>query len=95
MTATKWIPTDSKLDALLDVDFDTPDSPLILMPIVTKVTGGEGEGQAPESIPEAEAQIPIPEVLAILPLRNVVVYPLTAIPLSVGQPRSASQPRSA
>lgn len=30
----------------------------------------------------------IPSELAILPLRGTVVYPLTAVPLSVGQPRS-------
>src|SRR5215212_9134217 len=30
----------------------------------------------------------IPEELAILPLRGVVVYPQTIIPLTVGQPRS-------
>lgn len=30
----------------------------------------------------------IPEVLPILPLRNVVVFPLSFLPLSVGQPRS-------
>ncbi|MBM4465078.1 MAG: endopeptidase La [Chloroflexi bacterium] len=30
----------------------------------------------------------IPSELAILPLRNVVVYPLTALPLTVGRPRS-------
>lgn len=30
----------------------------------------------------------IPDILPILPLRNVVVYPLTFLPLSVGQPRS-------
>jgi ATP-dependent Lon protease len=30
----------------------------------------------------------IPEVLPILPLRGLVVYPQTAIPLTVGQPRS-------
>jgi ATP-dependent Lon protease len=30
----------------------------------------------------------IPEVLPILPLRGVVVYPQTAVPLTVGQPRS-------
>ena len=30
----------------------------------------------------------IPSELAILPLRGVVVYPLTAVPLNVGQPRS-------
>ena len=29
-----------------------------------------------------------PEVLPILPLRGVVVYPQTAVPLTVGQPRS-------
>jgi ATP-dependent Lon protease len=30
----------------------------------------------------------IPEQLPILPLRGVVVYPLTAVPLTIGQPRS-------
>ena len=30
----------------------------------------------------------IPSELAILPLRSVVVYPLTALPLTVGRPRS-------
>jgi ATP-dependent Lon protease len=29
-----------------------------------------------------------PDVLPILPLRGVVVYPYTAVPLTVGQPRS-------
>ena len=31
---------------------------------------------------------PIPEILPILPLRGLVVYPQTAIPLTIGQPRS-------
>jgi ATP-dependent Lon protease len=88
MTATKWMPIDSNLDALLADDFDTPEHPLVLLPIVTKVTGSGGEGQTTESVEAPETQFPIPDVLAILPLRNVVVYPLTAIPLSVGQPRS-------
>ena len=30
----------------------------------------------------------IPDTLAILPLRGMVVYPLTAVPLNIGQPRS-------
>ena len=30
----------------------------------------------------------LPEVLPILPLRGLVVYPQTAIPLTIGQPRS-------
>ncbi len=30
----------------------------------------------------------IPEELPILPLRGLVVYPQTAVPLTIGQPRS-------
>jgi ATP-dependent Lon protease len=35
-----------------------------------------------------ESLVEIPSELAILPLRSVVVYPLTALPLTVGRPRS-------
>ncbi len=35
-----------------------------------------------------EEDVHIPETLPILPLRGVVMYPFTAIPLTVGQPRS-------
>jgi ATP-dependent Lon protease len=31
---------------------------------------------------------PIPEVLPILPLRGLVVFPQTGVPLTIGQPRS-------
>ncbi len=55
------------------------------MPIVTKV--GKAAGGQPGEEGSAESP-PLPEVLAILPLRGVVVYPLTAVPLTVGQPRS-------
>jgi len=43
---------------------------------------GEGQEKAQEDKPA------FPEVLPILPLRGVVVYPLTAVPLTVGQSRS-------
>jgi ATP-dependent Lon protease len=36
----------------------------------------------------SESDITIPEQLPILPLRGMVVYPLTAVPLNIGQPRS-------
>ncbi|RME91352.1 MAG: endopeptidase La [Anaerolineae bacterium] len=43
----------------------------------------------PASEKEAQSDAPkYPEVLPILPLRGVVVYPQTAVPLTVGQPRS-------
>ncbi|MFN2300054.1 MAG: endopeptidase La, partial [Anaerolineales bacterium] len=60
----------------------------IAMPsIVTQVQ----EGEAQETAAKAEADEPefhIPETLPILPLRGVVVYPQTVVPLTVGQPRS-------
>ncbi|MBN1582883.1 MAG: endopeptidase La [Anaerolineae bacterium] len=37
---------------------------------------------------EEKDRFDVPEELAILPLRGVVLYPLTALPLTVGQPRS-------
>src|SRR5437764_8598520 len=37
---------------------------------------------------EVETALNIPDELPILPLRGLVVYPQTAIPLTVGQPRS-------
>ncbi|MFN3929187.1 MAG: LON peptidase substrate-binding domain-containing protein, partial [Thermoflexus sp.] len=54
----------------------------------------EGEEIPPMGIqPETkrgseEPAVEIPEELPILPLRGVVVYPLTVVPLAVGQPRS-------
>src|SRR5262249_56794618 len=32
--------------------------------------------------------VTIPDALPVLPLRDAVVFPLTALPLAVGQPRS-------
>ena len=40
-----------------------------------------------EQIPDSEV-LTIPEDLPILPLRGVVVYPHTVVPLTIGQPRS-------
>ena len=53
---------------------------------VTKVS----EALPPDSDTDGPSEpLPnIPDTLAILPLRGLVVYPLTAVPLTVGQPRS-------
>lgn len=49
----------------------------------------EDELTIPVNVPADEDSEPtIPEELPILPLRGVVVYPQTVIPLTVGQPRS-------
>src|ERR1051326_2441926 len=48
------------------------------------------EGQEPRvrAQTEEERRIAIPDVLPILPLKETVVYPLTMMPLGVGQERS-------
>jgi ATP-dependent Lon protease len=47
------------------------------------------DSNSSESDPSQMSTSPkYPEVLPILPLRGVVVYPQTAVPLTVGQPRS-------
>jgi len=87
MTATKWTTIDLTADesALDEFELELPD--LVLLPIVTtKVSGGAGNG-GPDASSSSTENV-IPDTLAILPLRGVVVYPLTAVPLTVGQPRS-------
>lgn len=41
-----------------------------------------------QQLPQGPTAQTIPDLLPILPLRGLVVYPLTAIPLNIGQPRS-------
>ena len=49
----------------------------------------EPESPAPADEPgEEEPAFDVPDTLPILPLRGLVVYPHTTIPLTVGQPRS-------
>ncbi|MCI0476711.1 MAG: LON peptidase substrate-binding domain-containing protein, partial [Anaerolineales bacterium] len=49
---------------------------------------GKKEPEPEEAKKEQENNPNIPNELPILPLRGTVVYPLTVIPLNVGQPRS-------
>ncbi|MBC8264818.1 MAG: LON peptidase substrate-binding domain-containing protein, partial [Anaerolineales bacterium] len=54
----------------------------VLVPSTQEKEGLGSKRNADESL------VDIPSELAILPLRGVVVYPLTALPLTVGRPRS-------
>src|SRR4030042_2114649 len=50
-----------------------------------------GTNQSPNAAALSEnnqSQLKIPSTLPILPLRGLVVYPETAVPLTIGQPRS-------
>lgn len=54
-----------------------------VVPNITDMTDEEGEELSQEDLIGR-----IPSQLPILPLRGLVVYPETAVPLSIGQPRS-------
>ena len=60
---------------------------LILKPITPRVLGKDQESEG-DQVEGGQATSQIPSVLPILPLRGVVVYPQTAVPLTIGQPRS-------
>jgi ATP-dependent Lon protease len=62
---------------------------LLFKPIIPHVIqSGEKEGQDLSSAGPESQEPEIPSVLPILPLRGLVVYPQTAVPLTIGQPRS-------
>ena len=53
-----------------------------------QILTGKKETEPEEEKKEQENSPSIPSELPVLPLRGTVVYPLTVIPLNVGQPRS-------
>jgi ATP-dependent Lon protease len=92
MPASRWLNSAEELDELLaespPPEGGSEESAEIALPsIVTQVQ----ESPSPEGAPKTEPGEPefhIPDTLPILPLRGVVVYPQTVVPLTVGQPRS-------
>ncbi|WP_345321195.1 LON peptidase substrate-binding domain-containing protein [Candidatus Villigracilis proximus] len=58
-----------------------------MMSALSRIQKKEDASSAPETGDKNEEQI-FPDILPILPLRGVVVYPNTAVPLTVGQARS-------
>ena len=86
MPASRWNTTiDEILNWINDDSVDLADFTLspILTHVQNKDEGGEGE-----TLTQADKEVPIPDVLPVLPLRGLVVYPQTAVPLTIGQPRS-------
>src|SRR5512134_1402025 len=60
----------------------------LIMPSMLSRFQKKDSNSAESDSPQAAEGTKYPEVLPILPLRGVVVYPQTAVPLTVGQPRS-------
>lgn len=64
-------------------------SDFLFNPTITKVSSGESQGDGHQEGEKESRRIPeIPDILPILPLRGVVVFPHTGVPLTIGQPRS-------
>ena len=88
MTASRW--NTGQLEVL---DWlQNPEKPLkeLLLPsIFTRLQKKDGQEDVPGGIVPSEGEaVKYPDVLPILPLRGVVVYPQTAVPLTIGQIRS-------
>lgn len=62
---------------------------LIFKPTITKIAKGKKGKAARFGVEDEDEPLPeIPGELPILPLRGLVVYPQTGVPLTIGQPRS-------
>lgn len=59
---------------------------LIARPIVPRVV--DGEAASPDQATPVGEEDQIPQALPVLPLRGLVVFPQTAVPLTIGQSRS-------
>ncbi|HQV95726.1 MAG TPA: LON peptidase substrate-binding domain-containing protein, partial [Anaerolineales bacterium] len=85
MPASRW---NSNFNELYQWIGDTDDELLsMIMPSLFSRAPKKETGNKDEPVQVSE-QGKLPDVLPILPLRGVVVYPNTAVPLTVGQPRS-------
>ena len=86
MTASKWHvlgPQPDPNDELTWLELSQNQ----FLPTVTQDLNPPASGEKPAEAGE-EKHSSIPDELAILPLRGVVVFPFTVVPLTVGQPRS-------
>ncbi len=88
MSASRWHPIGlENLD--WDLEADSPFEEFLLPSIFTRLQKKEEPEKADQQSASVEEQeTKMPDLMPILPLRGVVVYPQTAVPLTIGQPRS-------
>jgi ATP-dependent Lon protease len=89
MPASRWHSTPADLFDWVDEN----DAELLdmLMPSIFARFSQKKDEPDPTTDPRPESPeeaAPAPEIVPILPLRGVVVFPQTAVPLTIGQPRS-------
>src|SRR5664280_1174167 len=88
MSASRWYTGHEEISNWLQ-DQDKALKDLLLPSIFTRLQKKDEQEKDPAgSVPAEPEPAKYPEVLPILPLRGVVVYPQTAVPLTIGQMRS-------
>jgi len=85
MSATRWLTDMMELLGYFDSD------EILFNEVILPPSSENAEKEEPSSatpLEQAKTEGDIPEILPILPLRGLVVYPQTVVPLTIGQPRS-------
>jgi len=86
MPASRW---QTSLNDLLQWNEDEENELLsMIMPSIFSRSQKKDSNSSESDAAQRSDSAKYPQVLPILPLRGVVVYPQTAVPLTVGQPRS-------
>jgi ATP-dependent Lon protease len=86
MPASRW---QTNLNDLLQWNEEEENELLsLIMPSIFSKSQKKDSDPSESDPTQISASTKYPEILPILPLRGVVVYPQTAVPLTVGQPRS-------
>src|SRR5574339_847212 len=86
MAASRW---QTNLNDLLQWNDEEENELLsLIMPSVLSRFQKKDSNPSESDSSQMSTSSKYPEILPILPLRGVVVYPQTAVPLTVGQPRS-------
>ncbi|MEI7845868.1 MAG: endopeptidase La [Chloroflexota bacterium] len=88
MPASRWHSNPAELFEWIDEN-DAELLDMFLPSIFARFNQKKDETQSPGN-QQVATDIPeeTPEIVPILPLRGVIVFPLTAVPLTIGQPRS-------
>ena len=86
MSATRWLTNMMELLGYFDTDEISLEQ-VFLKTLTPEIINKQEDN--PDIMGDKETQEPpIPDVLPILPLRGLVVYPQTVVPLTIGQQRS-------
>lgn len=85
MTAIRWNTAINDFHSLEDTDDEMMN--MLMNSVIPRIGKKDDVSRSPEEGQKNEGQ-KFPDTLPILPLRGVVVYPHTAVPLTVGQSRS-------